>query len=61
VKDYRRAPAVGAEPQFIAGLANLVRQALSSSFKAGTDITNSAGSRICPQTFCRCAMEPRAR
>jgi protoporphyrin/coproporphyrin ferrochelatase len=52
VKDYRRARTVGAEPAFIGGLANLVRQAIAS-----TDATlNSAGSRICPETFCRCAM-----
>jgi ferrochelatase len=52
VKDYRRAPTVGAEPGFIAGLATLVRQAAASS-----DITSSAGSRVCPKEFCRCAME----
>jgi ferrochelatase len=58
VKDYRRVPAVGAEPQFIGGLAKLVRQAMTSQ-QAGTDITNSAGARICPQEFCRCAMETK--
>ena len=53
VKDYRRAPTAGAEPQFIAGLANLVRQAIASS-----DTTiSSTGGRICPATFCRCGQE----
>jgi protoporphyrin/coproporphyrin ferrochelatase len=62
VKDYRRAPTVGAEPSFIDGLAQLVRQAMSSSGEdAGTDMISSAGGRICPQELCRCAMEPRAR
>ena len=54
VKDYRRAPTVGAEPSFIGGLANLVRQAITS-----TDITSSTGDRICPEKFCRCAMETK--
>ena len=52
VKDYRRAPTVGAEPAFITGLATLVRQAIAS-----TGTISSAGGRICPQQFCRCAME----
>ena len=52
VKDYRRAPTVGAEPAFIDGLATLVRQAIAST---GTII--SAGTRICPAEFCRCALE----
>jgi ferrochelatase len=54
VKDYRRAPTVGAEPQFIAGLATLVRHAIAS-----TDTISSAGGRLCPETFCRCAMEKK--
>jgi ferrochelatase len=54
VKDYRRAPTVGAEPAFIAGLANLVRQAAASS-----DIISNTGSRICPEKFCRCGMETK--
>ena len=51
VKDYRRAPTVGAEPVFIGGLANLVRQAIA---RPGT--INSADGRICPGEFCCCAM-----
>ncbi|HEY0267520.1 MAG TPA: ferrochelatase [Rhizomicrobium sp.] len=54
VKDYRRASTVGAAGPFIGGLANLVRQAIASA-----DITSSAGSRICPEKFCRCGMEKR--
>jgi ferrochelatase len=54
VRDYRRAPTVGAEPAFIGGLATLVRQAIASS-----DVTSSTGSRICPREFCRCEMEKR--
>jgi ferrochelatase len=52
VKDYRRAPTVGAEPAFIEGLATLVRQAIASR----DSTTSSAESRICPAQFCRCAM-----
>jgi protoporphyrin/coproporphyrin ferrochelatase len=60
VKDYRRAPTVGAGPPFIEGLAAIVRQALTSrEEEASTDVTSSAGSRICPQQFCRCAMETK--
>ena len=54
VKDYRRAPTVGAEPSFIDGLATLVRQAITS-----TDMISSSGSRLCPKDFCRCAMEKK--
>lgn len=58
VLDYRRAPTVGAEPAFISGLANLVRQALSSSFEEGsTGVISNTGHRVCPEKFCRCAME----
>jgi ferrochelatase len=58
VKDYRRAPTVGADPAFIGGLATLVRQALSSSFEGGsTGTINSANGRICPAQSCRCALE----
>jgi ferrochelatase len=53
VKDYRRAPTVGAEPAFIGGLARLVRQAI-----AGEGTINAAGARICPEEFCRCGMAP---
>ncbi|HEY4076862.1 MAG TPA: ferrochelatase [Rhizomicrobium sp.] len=54
VKDYRRAPTVGAAGPFIGGLANLVRQAIAS-----TGIISSDTGRICPEKFCRCAMEKR--
>jgi ferrochelatase len=53
VKDYRRAPTVGADPAFIGGLAKLVRQAIAS----GTGTISSREGRICPAQFCRCALE----
>ena len=53
VKDYRRAPTAGAEPAFIGGLANLVRQAIAR----GTNTISSAEGRICPAEFCRCGQE----
>jgi protoporphyrin/coproporphyrin ferrochelatase len=49
VPDYRRAPTVGADALFIAGLAKLVSRAAAAS---GT--INSGGGRICPAEFCRC-------
>ena len=55
VKDYRRAPTVGADPVFIDGLATLVRQAIASR----DSTINSAGSRICPAQFCRCGLGDR--
>lgn len=51
VPDYRRAATVGADPVFIAGLAELVRRAATVT---GT-INNNAGGPICPAEFCRCA------
>jgi ferrochelatase len=60
VLDYRRAPTAGAEPAFISGLADLVRQALLYQEKgASTGTISSAETRICPAQFCRCAMEGR--
>ena len=52
VPDYRRAPTVGADPLFIAGLAALARRAMETS---GT--VKSSGSRLCPAEFCRCGYE----
>ena len=52
VPDYRRAPTVGADPLFVAGLAGLVSRAAHS-----TGIVNNGGGRICPAKFCRCAQE----
>ncbi len=52
VPDYRRAATVGADPLFIAGLAELARRAMQS-----TGIINSGSGRICPAEFCRCAQE----
>jgi ferrochelatase len=52
VPDYRRAATVGADPDFIAGLAGLVRKAVAMG---GT--INAAGHRACPAQFCRCGFE----
>jgi ferrochelatase len=49
VADYRRAATVSADPDFIGGLAALVRRAVS----AGTTM-NATGRRLCPAEFCRC-------
>ena len=51
VPDYRRAAAVGAHPDFIAGLAGLVKKAMD-----GETVVNADGGRICPGTFACCAM-----
>jgi ferrochelatase len=50
VPDYRRAAAVGAEADFIAGLAGLVRRALASE----DAIVNQGAGRLCPAYFGRC-------
>jgi ferrochelatase len=52
VPDYRRAATVGADPGFIAGLADLVRRAASAG---GT--VNASGGRLCPAEFCRCGFK----
>ncbi len=49
VPDYRRAKTVGADGDFIKGLAGLVRKALAS----GTNVSGGPG-RICPAQFGRC-------
>ncbi len=49
VGDYRRAPTVGADAAFIAGLAGLVHQAVA----AGGTI-NGCGGRLCPAAFAGC-------
>jgi ferrochelatase len=58
VRDYRRAPTVGDDPAFIGGLANLVRQATANGL-ASTGTHSATGSRLCPESFCRCAMGKR--
>jgi ferrochelatase len=56
VPDYRRVPAVGTHPAFIAALAAMVMQA------AGTGSTMSeAGARLCPAQFGTCPCEGSAR
>lgn len=53
VPAYVRVPAVGTEPEFIQGLARLVRDACGS---AVSDMISGEGGRICPGTCRRCAM-----
>lgn len=50
VPAYERVPAVATAPEFIAGLAALVRQALS----AGPGVVSEAGGRLCPQACGKC-------
>jgi ferrochelatase len=52
VPDYRRAATVGAHPDFIAGLAGLVRAALDS--KTVTCALDNGGGRICSPALLRC-------
>jgi ferrochelatase len=49
---YVRAPALGLEPNFIEGLAGLVRGALCQA----AAVESGCGRRICPQEFGRCPM-----
>lgn len=55
VPHYLRAPAVGTHPDFIAGLAKLVRDALAHP---GT--RSGSGKRQCPAKCSQCAMERKA-
>lgn len=55
VPDYRRAATVGAHPDFIAGLAGLVRQALEG------EIVTCGEGRICPTNHQRCGYGACAR
>lgn len=54
VPDYRRAGTVGSHPDFIAGLAGLVRRAAE-----GVTVT-CCGGRICPPPFKACGYGPTA-
>jgi ferrochelatase len=53
VPDYRRAATVGTHPDFIEGLAGLVRRAADSKIVTCGD-TAPGGGRICPATHKRC-------
>jgi len=57
VPGYTRVPAVGTEPDFIEGLAGLVRTRLA----AGAEISCGLGdgARICPAMHARCPLEHR--
>jgi ferrochelatase len=55
VPDYRRAATVGADPDFVAGIAGLVARALEDK------IVTCGDGRICPTTLGRCGYgAPRA-
>ena len=49
VRDYLRVPTVGARPQFILGLAELVRQSL-----AQPEAVTCGGDRLCPAVHSAC-------
>jgi protoporphyrin/coproporphyrin ferrochelatase len=53
VPDYRRAATVGTHPDFIEGLAGLVRRALDSK------IVTCSDGRICPASHKRCGYDAR--
>jgi ferrochelatase len=55
VPDYRRAATVGTHPDFIAGLADLVRRAVEN------EIVTCGDGRICPTNHQRCGYGARAR
>ena len=52
VPDYRRAATVGADPIFIAGLAELTRRAADAG-----GVISGRGGRLCPAEFCRCGQQ----
>ena len=47
---YLRAPALGVEPAFVGGLADLVQRQM----KASAGIDSGCGGRICPAHFAKC-------
>ena len=55
VQHYIRVPAVGTHAQFIEGLANLVRDAVT---RQGTN--PDGGTRLCPQTCKECPIVGKA-
>ena len=56
VPRYERVPTVGTHPDFIAGLARLVRQAVKQPSATAPD----GGARLCPASSARCALEQPA-
>jgi len=52
VPRYRRLPTVGADPQFIAGLAAQVRRIA----REGNAIESNLGARLCPRNYSGCAL-----
>jgi ferrochelatase len=53
ISAYVRVPAVGTEPDYIAGLAHLVRESL----RGGKAVCSSRGGRRCPREFSGCPMD----
>lgn len=49
---FYRVPTVSTHPAFIAGLANIVRR---EGYR--TWVAPDTGKRLCPSTYCRCAVE----
>lgn len=54
VPAYIRVPTVGTHPLFIAGLADLVTDALRNAMPPRTGKANIIGPRTCPQPFTKC-------
>lgn len=52
IKGFYRVPTVGLHAAFIKGLYNMVKSAARRD-----GILPDTGSRLCPQEFCRCAMD----
>jgi ferrochelatase len=55
VPDYRRVRTLGTDPGFIAGLADLVREAAASR---GPRACPAGGERLCPASFSQCPCRP---
>ena len=54
IETYTRVPAVGTEPEFITGLANLVR----AGFAARRQLCPIGGDRLCPVGRGACPYRP---
>jgi len=55
VPHYARVPAVGTHPDFVGGLAALVKENLGR-----TGVSSGTGKRVCPGTCSQCAMQDAA-
>ena len=54
IKGFYRVPTVGTHAEFIKGLYNMVKSA-----ERREGILPDTGARLCPQEFCRCAMDEK--